>query len=197
MPVPSLWLDVFQKIKALGYNGVSVYFDWALLEGKPGRFQAEGIFALEPFFQAAETAGIYLIARPGPYINAEVSGGGYPGWMQRNPAILRTRDLEYLQATEDYVVSISKLIAKAQITNGGPVVLFQPENEYSQATDDIEPFPDPVYFQYVEDQFRNNSIVVPFISNDARPQGYFAPGPPRQEAAVDIYGKTSYTKEST
>ncbi|KAH0159312.1 hypothetical protein KCU67_g7171, partial [Aureobasidium melanogenum] len=36
LPVPSLWLDVFQKIKALGYNAVSFYADWALLEGKQG-----------------------------------------------------------------------------------------------------------------------------------------------------------------
>lgn len=62
LPVPSLWLDVFQKIKALGYNGVSFYVDWALVEGKQGDFTAEGIFAFEPFFEAAQQAGIYLIA---------------------------------------------------------------------------------------------------------------------------------------
>ena len=71
LPVPSLWLDVFQKIKALGYNGVSFYVDWALVEGKPGDFSAEGIFGFDAFFEAAQTAGIYLLARPGPYINAE------------------------------------------------------------------------------------------------------------------------------
>jgi len=60
--VPSLWLDVFQKIKALGYNAVSFYVDWALVEGKQGDFTAEGIFAWEPFFEAAQQAGIYLIA---------------------------------------------------------------------------------------------------------------------------------------
>jgi len=60
--VPSLWLDVFQKIKALGYNAVSFYVDWALVEGKQGDFTAEGIFAWEPFFEAAQEAGIYLIA---------------------------------------------------------------------------------------------------------------------------------------
>ena len=53
---------MFQKIRALGYNGVSFYVDWALLEGKPGEFTAEGIFAWEPFFEAAKTAGIYLLA---------------------------------------------------------------------------------------------------------------------------------------
>jgi hypothetical protein len=28
LPVPSLWLDVFQKIKAAGFSGVSFYVDW-------------------------------------------------------------------------------------------------------------------------------------------------------------------------
>lgn len=193
LPVPSLWLDVFQKIKAMGYNGVSVYFDWALVEGKPGDFSAEGIFALEPFFEAAETAGIYLLARPGPYINAEVSGGGFPGWLQRNPALFRTREQEYLDATQNYVSSISKIIAKAQITNGGPVILLQPENEYTVATDDYTLFPDSVYFQAVMDQYRDAGIIVPLISNDASPQGYFAPGPPqRYDAVIDIYGHDGY-----
>lgn len=100
LPVPSLYLDVFEKIKALGFNMVSFYVDWALLEGKRGDFSAEGIFDLEPFFEAATKAGIYLLARPGPYINAEVSGGGYPGWLQRTKGILRTDDEEYLNATD-------------------------------------------------------------------------------------------------
>lgn len=62
LPVPDLWLDVFQKIKAIGYNGVSFYVDWALLEGKPGTYRAEGVFSLEPFYEAAQKAGIYLLA---------------------------------------------------------------------------------------------------------------------------------------
>jgi beta-galactosidase GanA len=62
LPVPSLWLDIFQKIKALGYNGVSLYTAWVLHEPKPGSFQAEGIFDWQPFFDAAKEAGIYLVA---------------------------------------------------------------------------------------------------------------------------------------
>ena len=65
LPSPGLWLDVFQKVKALGFSGVSFYTDWALHEGKEGNFTAEGVFALEPFFAAASEAGIYLVARPG------------------------------------------------------------------------------------------------------------------------------------
>jgi hypothetical protein len=66
LPVPDLWLDVFQKVKALGFNAVSFYVHWALLEGQPGVYTADGIFAFEPFFEAAQKAGIFLIARPGP-----------------------------------------------------------------------------------------------------------------------------------
>lgn len=189
----SLWLDVFQKIRALGYNGVSVYWHWALLEGKRGDFSAEGIFALEPFFEAAMKAGIYILARPGPYINAEASGGGYPGWLQRDAGKLRTRDPRYLEATENYVASMSKIISKYQITEGGPVILLQPENEYSQATADTPEFPDSVYWEAVEAQYRKGGITVPFISNDAHAHGFFAPGPPqRYAAAVDIYGHDGY-----
>jgi beta-galactosidase GanA len=189
LPVPALWLDVFQKIKALGYSGVSFYVDWALVEGTPGVFSAEGIFDLNPFFTAASEAGIYLLARPGPYINAEVSGGGFPGWLQRIKGHLRTPDADYLNATNLYVQSIGEIIAKAQITNGGPVILLQPENEYTQAAPGIK-FPNGDYFAYVEEQYRNAGIVVPFISNDAAPKGIFAPG--NGTGSVDIYGHDGY-----
>ena len=188
LPVPSLWLDIFQKIKALGYSGVSFYADWALLEGRQGTFTAEGIFDFEPFFAAASQAGLYLLARPGPYINAEVSGGGFPGWLQRTKAVLRTPD--YLNYTTNYVQNIGSIIAKAQITNGGPVILVQPENEYSQASNGTL-FPNREYFAAVENQLRSSGIIVPFISNDAAPHGYFAPGN-GTIGAVDIYGHDSY-----
>ncbi|EGX95058.1 beta-galactosidase, putative [Cordyceps militaris CM01] len=188
LPVPSLYLDVFQKIKAMGFNMVSFYVDWALLEGKPGEFRAHGIFSLEPFFEAATKAGVYLLARPGPYINAEVSGGGYPGWIQRIKGVLRTDAPDYLEATNNYMANIGAIIAKAQITNGGPVILFQPENEYSGAS--VSPFPNKKYMQYVIDQARKSGIVVPLIDNDSYPGGTGAPG--TGEGEVDIYGFDSY-----
>ena len=67
------------------------------------------------------------------------------------------------------MVSSAK-IASGQITNGGPIILVQPENEYTQATSAIKPFPDPEYFQYVEDQLLDAGIIVPLISNDASPK---------------------------
>lgn len=35
LPSPGLWLDVFQKIRSLGFNCVSFYVNWALIEGEP------------------------------------------------------------------------------------------------------------------------------------------------------------------
>ncbi|KAI3336951.1 glycoside hydrolase family 35 protein [Xylariaceae sp. AK1471] len=189
LPVPSLWLDVFQKVKALGFNCVSFYVDWALLEGKPGNFTAEGVFDLRPFFVAAKTAGIYLLARPGPYINAEVSGGGFPGWLSRNRGALRTSSPDFLAATDNYIANIAKIIVDAQITNGGPVILYQPENEYTGANT-YTPFPDGAYMAYVEQQARDAGIVVPLISNDASASGHNAPGTGLGE--VDIYGHDGY-----
>ncbi|KAE8151998.1 putative beta-galactosidase A [Aspergillus avenaceus] len=189
LPVPSLWLDLFQKIKALGFNCVSFYIDWALLEGKPGDYRAEGIFALEPFFDAAKEAGIYLIARPGPYINAESSGGGFPGWLQRVNGTLRTSDKAFLEATDNYIANVAATVAKAQITEGGPVILYQPENEYSGGCCGVD-YPDGEYMQYVQDQAHNAGIIVPMISNDASASGHNAPGTGVGE--VDIYGHDSY-----
>jgi hypothetical protein len=97
-------------------------------------------------------------------------------------------DPAFIEATQLYARSVGEIIGKAQITNGGPVILFQPENEYYDCLDSVKPCPNHHYMQYVEDQFRNASIVVPYIVNDNN-EGNFRPG---TRAAVDIYGIDSY-----
>ena len=192
LPVPGLWLDVFQKIKAMGFSGVSFYTDWALLEGNPGHVVLDGVFGLEAFFHAATEAGIYLIARPGPYINAETAAGGMPGWLLKIKGTLRSTAPDYLNATQNYVSTIGKVIAKTQITNGGPVIMVQPENEYS-TWPSVTDFPDAMnteYMAFVEKQFRDAGIIVPFVVNDNTNRGDFAPG--SGIAAMDLYGIDSY-----
>ncbi|KOS20896.1 putative beta-galactosidase A [Escovopsis weberi] len=189
LPVASLYMDVFEKIKALGFNTVAFYIDWALLEGTPGEVRAEGIFDLQPFFDAALSAGVYLIARPGPHINGQVSGGGYPGWLQKVHGILRTDAEDYLNATENYMEKILTIIAKAQITNGGPVILVQAEDEYSMSKGGIL-FPNHAYMQYIIDQLRNNGILVPLISSIPGFVGIGAPG--SGPGSVDLYGTNIY-----
>ena len=85
------------------------------------------------------------------------------------------------------MANIGAIIADAQITNGGPVILVQPENEYTSFTDDEEP--DQDYFIYVEEQLRRAGIVVPLISNEAFAAGYVTPD---TKADIDIYGFDGY-----
>jgi beta-galactosidase len=204
LPSPGLWLDIFQKIRAIGFTCVSFYVDWALLEGEPGHIRMDGVFALEEFFNAATEAGVYLIARPGPYINAETSGGGLPGWLSRLKGKIRTSDQDYLDAITPYMHTIGQVIAKAQIHHGGPVILFQPENEYTLCYDgpsytQVNNYTlntpslaclDKEYMAYVQREYHNAGIEVPFIVNDAHPVGNFAPGTGTGEA--DIYSFDYY-----
>ncbi|KAF2773345.1 hypothetical protein EJ03DRAFT_364528 [Teratosphaeria nubilosa] len=161
LPVPGLWLDVFLKIKAMGFNGVSFYTDWALLEGEEGNLVTDGTWSLDDFAGAAE-AGIYLIARSGPYINAETAAGGMPGWTLRLNETLRSDAAAYTNATRLYLSTVGRIIAKAQITNGGPVIMVQPENEYSTWPNlNSTQFPAQFnrdYMAFVEQQLRDAGI---------------------------------------
>lgn len=81
------------------------------------------------------------------------------------------------------MANVCKIIAQHQITNGGPIVLFQPENEYSFGHN--IPFPNGQYMQYVINQARSAGVSVPMINNDVGPYGYYAPG--SGVGAMDIY----------
>ena len=83
LPVPQLWSDVLQKMKACksiavyfdlltfdalqaaGFNTVSIYIHWGLTEGKPGSLNWDHFRSVELFYQIAQREGIYVIARPG------------------------------------------------------------------------------------------------------------------------------------
>ena len=88
-----------------------------------------------------------------------------------------------------YMSHIAGTIAAAQITNGGPVILYQPENEYTNGANGYH-VPDGEYMQHVIDQARKAGIIVPMISNDQAPRGSNVPG--SGVGAVDIYGHDAY-----
>ncbi|KAJ5612956.1 hypothetical protein N7510_006150 [Penicillium lagena] len=176
----------------MGFTGVSFYVDWGLIEANPGHVVTDGIWSLEEFFRAATQAGIYLIARPGPYINAETSGGGIPGWVLRSEATIRSYSPGYLNKTGNYMSTIGHIIEKAQITHGGPVIMVQPENEFS-TWPGVTDFPTQMnreYMAFVENQLLDAGITVPLIVNDNEVKGYWAPG--SGLGAVDLYGIDAY-----
>jgi hypothetical protein len=65
-------------------------------------------------------AGLYVIARSGPYINAETNGGGFALWgSDGSMGNLRTSDETYHQAWLPWVAKMGKIIADNEITKGG------------------------------------------------------------------------------
>ena len=69
LPNPDLWADVFQKIRANGFNTVSFYVNWALhyptpdTNGGVGDFQTGTYRDIKRFVDEAKNAGLWLIAR--------------------------------------------------------------------------------------------------------------------------------------
>ncbi|CAM5611926.1 hypothetical protein SALBM311S_07513 [Streptomyces alboniger] len=164
LPSPDLWRDVLQKIKASGMNAVSIYFDWGYHSPAKGRYDFTGIRDVDKLLDMAEEAGLYVIARPGPYINAETDGGGFPGWLMTQKGQARSTDPEYLDAAREWLKQIDKILARHQVTNGtGPVLLYQVENELY----------DPEGRDYIVDlskQVRADGITVPLVGNEPMPQ---------------------------
>lgn len=69
LPNPNLWADVFQKIRANGFNTVSFYVHWGLHYPTTGTNNGNGDFQsgtyrdIQRFIDEAKTAGLWLIAR--------------------------------------------------------------------------------------------------------------------------------------
>ncbi|KAI0765993.1 glycoside hydrolase family 35 protein [Irpex lacteus] len=197
LPNPDLWADVFQKIRSNGFNAVSFYVHWALhyptpdTNGGAGDFQEGTYRDLQRFINEAKNAGLWLIARPGPYINGETTGGGFPGWVGAISGSLRSTNSNYTQAWTPYLTQIAKLIAKNQITNGGPIILVQAENEFSEGTTRSP------YMQAIIDLYRANGIVVPITFNDQHSgqNGNFSPDRPGT-GRVNIYCGDSYPQSN-
>ncbi len=181
LPSPSLWLDIFQKMKAAGFNATSLYFDWGYHSPRPGVYDFNGVRNVDEVLNMAAQAGLYVIARPGPYINAEVDGGGFPGWLSTTPGNTRTSDPQYLRYADEWQTRIDRILARHQLTNGtGTVIAYQVENEYYNGSATGR-----AYMQHLENKARADGITVPLTGNN---NGTFNSG----SAALDVDGADSY-----
>jgi beta-galactosidase GanA len=158
LPSPDLWRDVFEKFKAEGFNAVSLYFNWAYHSPKAGVYDFSGVRNVDRLLRTADDAGLYVIARPGPYINAEASGGGFPAWLKNVPGRARSSDPGYTAAYQDWLGHINPILARHQITRGGPIILYNAENEYAVNTD-------RQYMADIQGKARADGIDVPITHN--------------------------------
>ncbi|GAA2533928.1 beta-galactosidase [Winogradskya humida] len=192
LPSPELWRDVLQKMKATGFNTVSFYFDWGYHSPAPGVYDFTGVRDMDRLLTIAEQVGLYVIARPGPYINAEADGGGFPAWLTTQAGRARSDAPDYLAATDEWQSAIDPIIARHQVTDGGgSVILYQIENELA-ATGASQ----RNYLQHLYDKARADGIQVPIYHNDKGRNGYWVPPsstvPGTVPGPVDMYAFDGY-----
>ena len=89
LPDPQAWRDVYRKMKASGFNSVALYFNWSYHSPAPGVYDFTGIRDMDLAIRMAEEEGLYVIVRPGSYVNAELSRGGFPGYLSRQTGVAR------------------------------------------------------------------------------------------------------------
>lgn len=149
---PKAWPDALRAMRELGFRIVDLYIPWSVHETGKDRFD----FGHESpekdvaaFLHVAQEQGLYAIARPGPHINAEMTGFGLPdrilwrrGCQARDPhgkpvflpappqgfpVPSYASDTFFKQASK-FLRVVAELLAPLQYPNG-PVVLIQVDNE--------------------------------------------------------------------
>ena len=141
-----LWRDRFQKIKEAGFNTVETYVPWnwherqmPLSPDDPGQFDFGDL--MRWLKMAQEEFGFYTIVRPGPFICAEFSGGGYPRWLAKyrpegmEGFWLRSADHRHIRWCQHWYDAVCKAVADEQLTRKPVgekgIILIQIENEYN------------------------------------------------------------------
>ncbi|KXH35121.1 glycosyl hydrolase family 35 [Colletotrichum simmondsii] len=199
IPVPELWRDLLEKVKAAGFNAFSIYNHWGYHNPTPGVLDFDtGAHNFTSIMTVAKELGIYLIIRPGPYVNAETNAGGFPLWATTGAyGSLRNDDERYTAAWTPFWSEISKIIKPHLITNGGNVIMFQIENELNGQWKDIPKRvlnpPIANYMQLLQDSARENGIDVPLSHNAPNMRGFsWSKDFSNATGNVDVVGVDSY-----
>ncbi|SHK71731.1 beta-galactosidase [Clostridium cavendishii DSM 21758] len=159
--VPEYWRDRLEKLKTLGCNTVETYIPWNIHEPKKGEFDFTGSKDVVKFVKLAEELGFLVILRPSPYICAEWEFGGLPAWLLKDDTMrVRSNHEGYLKAVDDYYAELFKHIAPLQITNGGPVIMMQVENEYGSFGNS------KTYLKTIKDLMIKHGTTVPLFTSD-------------------------------
>lgn len=168
------WKDRLLKLKNAGFNFVSLYIPWNCHEPQKGKEIWDGDYDLEYLIKLCQEVGLYVIIKPGPFINAEWDCGGYPHWMLYNikPQKVRRLNKEYLSYVEYWYKKVAKKIKPYLITHGGNVILFQIENEYDHLMELSGIYiPDDEAYKYLIKHYRISrdcGIDIPIFTNEGK-----------------------------
>jgi len=156
------WRHRIQMTKAMGCNTVSAYLFWNHHESREGIYDFHtGNRNISRFIAIAQEEGMWVIIRPGPYVCAEWEFGGLPPYLLRHTGIkIRCMDPVYMKAVERYISRLADELRPHLITNGGPVLMIQIENEYGSYGNDRS------YLTTLKEIWVESGIDVPFFTGD-------------------------------
>jgi hypothetical protein len=177
---PAEWETDFKRMHEDGFNIVDAYIPWFVHEPEEGKFD---FGSLQKFLDLAHRYGIYVVARPGPYINSESDQGAFPRWLSgKNVEFRRNTDLDR-NWSKHWYDAIMPVLARNQITRGGPVIMVQIENEYGHPrylSDDEK----KQYVRFLYQTASAYSFDIPLTGNDMQ----FAQQDPHDPILSKIYG---------
>jgi beta-galactosidase len=156
---PGQWADRIRKARQMGLNTIETYVAWNAHAPTPGAFLLDGGLDLGRFLDLVAAEGMYAIVRPGPYICAEWTNGGLPGWVLAESGV-RRNDPAFVEAVAGYLGALAPVLVPRQVTEGGPVILVQVENEYGAYGDDKD------YLRTLVKLLRGIGITVPLTTVD-------------------------------
>lgn len=168
-----LWRDRMRKVKQAGYNCIDVYFPWNFHERKRGEWDFSGMRDVSAFLTMAKEEGLWVVARPGPYICSEWDGGALPAYLFTDREMkLRDSDPRFLSHVERWFDRIMPILKKFELGNGGSVIMVQLDNELDfYACQDRHG-----YISALRDMALNHGISVPLIACAGQGDLYGATG---------------------
>jgi beta-galactosidase len=149
---PEQWAPCLDAMKAMGLRVVDAYIPWGVHETAQGAFDFGERYArldVGRFFRLCAERGLYVIARPGPHINAELTYFGLPErvvWDREcqartprdNPVVLPLVPTAFPvpsyasdafhDETAVWFDAVGRVIAPLLYPNG-PIVMMQVDNE--------------------------------------------------------------------
>ncbi|EGX89953.1 beta-calactosidase, putative [Cordyceps militaris CM01] len=168
--LPEYWTHRLKMARAMGLNTIFSYLYWNLHEPRPGAWDFSGRNDVARFFRLAQQEGLRVVLRPGPYICGERDWGGFPAWLSQVPGMaVRQNNRPFLDAAKSYIDRLGKELGQLQITQGGPILMAQLENEYGSFGTD------KTYLAALAAMLRENFDVF-LYTNDGGGQSYLEGG---------------------
>jgi len=143
------WPACLSAMHELGFTIVETYVPWRVHESEPGVHDWTGNLDLAAFLDAAAAAGLAVVLRPGPHVNAELTSFGMPDHVLDEPELqARTAhgtpvwiptpprawpapsyaSAKFHERVCDWYAAVAEVV-RPYLSPDGPVVAFGVDNE--------------------------------------------------------------------